>query len=125
MSKALVAKYRWRKLASGAPTSTAPGMVEINVEREYDTPTSRKSTAKNHAMRAMTSNVLKTKACLASWLAPNIDLSRYSRHLRPPCGKASASALTIEPEKLVSARGLKTAGECGIPFPVEKSVLPR
>lgn len=98
-------------------------MVEINVEREYDTPISRKSTAKNHAMRATTSNVLKTKACLASWLAPNVDLSRYLRHLRPLCGKASASASMIEPEELAWARELKPAGECGIPFPVEKSVL--
>lgn len=122
-SKALVAKNSWRKLASGAPTKTALGMVEINVEREYDTPISKKSTAKNHAMRAMTSNVLKMKACLASWLAPNVDLSRYLRHLRPLCGNASTSALMIEPEELVSARGSKTAGECGMPFAVEKSVL--
>lgn len=100
-------------------------MVEIIVEREYDTPISRKSTAKNHAIRAMMSNVLKTNACLASWLAPNVDLSRYLRHLRPPRGKACASALMIDPEELVSARGLKTAGERGIFFSGEKSVLPR
>lgn len=88
----LITKNRWRKLASGTPTKNAPGRVEIIVEREYDTPISKKSSSKNHSMRDMTSNVVKTKVCLASWLAPNSDLSRYLRHLRLPCGNASVSS---------------------------------
>ncbi|KAH8760418.1 hypothetical protein F5883DRAFT_140186 [Diaporthe sp. PMI_573] len=95
-SKIIVARNRWRKLANGAPTKKAPGRVEIIVEREYETPISRRSSPKNHAMRETASNVVKTKVCLASWLAPNMHLSRYLRHLRLTLGNASASAFIIQ-----------------------------
>lgn len=85
----------YRKHVRGAATRAALGRTETSVERNNDIPTSWKSTAKNQAMRAMTTSNMKMRVCLPSWFAPNLGLSRCSKLLRMVCGSAFPSLVVL------------------------------